>query len=104
MGWIEIIAGPEAAASARERDPLWAVEHVRLALTLTRGGDWRTAAGEYAKLAEAFPESALYPYMAGLADLNAGDSLAARPWLLRAAALPTADEEMRAVVRALKAQ
>ena len=75
---------------------------VRLAMTLTQGGDWRTAAGEYAKLAGALPYSAVYLSMTGLADLSAGDSLAERPWLLRVAALPSADVEMRAVARAMK--
>jgi hypothetical protein len=102
-GWIEVHRGPEEAASARAADPLWREDHERLAAALSRGGDWPGTAAEYAKLAAAFPDSVDYLYYAGLAASAAGDLTAARTWLVRAAALPGADDEVRTAARRLGA-
>jgi hypothetical protein len=102
-GWIEVRCGAEDVAAARAADPLWREDHERLAVALARGEDWPGTAAEYAKLAMAFPDSADYGYYAGLAALVIGDTTAARTWLSRAAALPSADEQIRAVARALGA-
>jgi hypothetical protein len=102
-GWIEIHRGPEVVATARAADRLWREDHERLAIALSRGGDWPGAAAEYAKLAAAFPDSVDYLYYAGLAALAAGDSSVARTWLRRAAALPSADDEVRRAARQLAA-
>ena len=100
-GWIEVHRGPEDVAAARAADPLWREDHERLAVALSRGDDWPGAAAEYAKLAGAFRDSADYGYYAGLAALVIGDTASARTWLSRAAAQPTADEEIRAAARGL---
>jgi hypothetical protein len=102
-GWIEIHRGPEVVATARGADRLWREDNERLAVALSRGGDWPGAAAEYAKLSVAFPDSVAYPYYAGLALLIVGDSAAARTWLVRAAALPSADDEIRTAARELGA-
>lgn len=102
-GWIEIHRGPEVVATARAADRMWRVDHERLAVVLSRAGDWPGTAAEYAKLAAVFPDSVAYLYYAGLAALVAGDSSVARTWLVRAAALPTADDEVRAAARELGA-
>ena len=99
-GWREVAKGAEDLAHA-DASPRWRVDHERLAVALSRGGDWAAAAGEYVKLAEAFPGNATYPYYAGLAFDVQGDSLEAARWLRRAVALPAADEEVRAAARAL---
>jgi hypothetical protein len=98
-GWIEIHRGPEVVATARVADRLWREDHERLAIALSRGGDWPGTVAEYAKLSAVFPDSVAYLYYAGLAALVVGDSSAARTWLVRAAALPTADDEVRAAAR-----
>jgi hypothetical protein len=103
-GWIEVRRGAEDARAARAADPRWREDHERLAIALSRGGDWPGTAAEYAKLAAAFPDSVDYVYYAGLGALTAGDSTAARAWLGRAAALPTADDEVRSVARRLGAR
>jgi hypothetical protein len=100
-GWREVVKGVEDPASVRAAGPRWRADHERLAVAFSRGHDWPGAAAEYAKLAEAFPEDATYPYYAGLALSLQGDSLAAAGWLRRAAALPSADEEVSAAARAL---
>jgi hypothetical protein len=74
-------------------------DHERLAIALSRGEDWRGAAAEYARLAEGFPDSVNYAFYAGLGALAAGDSVAARAWVARAAALPGADDEIRQAAR-----
>ena len=102
-GWIEIHRGPEAVATARAADRLWREDHERLAIALSRGGEWPGTAAEYAKLAAAFPDSVDYLYYAGLAALEVGDSTAARAWLVSAAALPAADDEVRTAARRLGA-
>jgi hypothetical protein len=96
-GWVELVAGREDVDAARRSDPSWQRDHDRLARTLTEGGDWGTARAEYAKLAQAVPDSAGYAYMAGLAAMTLGDSLEARRWIAIAVANPAADDEMRAV-------
>jgi hypothetical protein len=100
-GWREAIKGTEDVAAAA-RDSRWPTDHEALAVALSRGGDWAGAAGEYAKLAAALPGNATYPYYAGLAFVAQGDSLEAARWTARAAALPSADEEVRAAARALE--
>jgi hypothetical protein len=100
-GWVEVATGPEDVEVVMRTDPTWAAEHQRLAATLSRAEDWPRAAEEYAKLAVAFPDSVSYPYLAGLAKLSAGDSLASLPWLRRAAQHPGADAEMREVLKSL---
>ena len=99
-GWIEIRVGTEPVDAARREDPAWAADHERLARTLTQGGDWTAAYAEYAKLADALPDSVEFAYRAGLGAIAAGDSVAAARWLARAAEHPAADSEMRAVARA----
>ena len=74
-------------------------DHERLARVLTDGRDWRASYAEYTKLAEAAPDRLAFAYMAGLGAITAGDSLAAKRWLTRVAADPSADSEMRAVAR-----
>ncbi len=100
-GWIELQPGPEDVARARAEDPLWREDHERLAVAFSRGGAWRETTEEYGKLADAFPAEPAYPYYAGLAAFMEGDSARARAWLARAAALPGADEEIRAAAREL---
>lgn len=102
-GWVEIHRGPENVGTARRVDRQWREDHERLAIALSRGGDWPATVAEYAKLATAFPDSVAYPYYAGLAALTVGDSTAAGTWLGRAAALPGADDEVRAAARELRA-
>jgi hypothetical protein len=103
-GWIELRAGPEDVATARAADSRWREDHERLAVALSRVGDWPASASEYVKLVHEFPAEANYAYYAGLATLAAGDTLAARGWLEHAAALPGADDEIRATARELRAR
>jgi hypothetical protein len=100
-GWVELRRGAEDVAAARAANPRWRADHEGLAVTLSRGGDWSGTAAEYGKLADAFPDDPTYAYYAGLAALALEDSLAARRWLERAAALRGADEEILAAARAL---
>jgi hypothetical protein len=98
-GWIELgwprapLAVPGGVLERFRED------HERLAIALSRGEDWPGAAAEYARLAASFPDSVDYAYYAGLGALAAGDSIAARAWLARAAALPGADDEIRQAAR-----
>ena len=87
-GWIEVVLDAEDVLVARQKNPRWREDHEHVALTLERGRDWRMAEAEYAKLADAFPDSIVYPYSAALAALARGDSSGARRWLGRAAAIP----------------
>jgi hypothetical protein len=98
--WTEVVVGHEDIAEARQENAAWLSDHDRLARVLTRGGDWRAAYAEYAKLAGAVPSSAEYSYLAGLGAITAGDSLAAKRWLTRVAVDSAANAEMRAVARA----
>jgi hypothetical protein len=100
-GWVELAVGDEELTTARQHNPHWADDHRRVALALVRGGDWRATSVEYAKLSTAFPDSAAFPYMAGLAAMAYGDSARAKVWIGRAAASSTADEEMRATARTM---
>ena len=100
-GWIEVHRGPGDAPRARAADRSWREDHERIAIALSRGEDWPGAAAEYAKLATVFPDSVDYLYYAGLAARAAGDPTAARTWLVRAAALPSADDEVRAAASEL---
>jgi hypothetical protein len=100
-GWREVLKGGAGGDLARADAPRWRADHERLAVALARGGDWAGAAAEYDGLARAFPADATFPYCAGLALAAQGDSLEATRWIRRAAALPSADAEMRAAARAL---
>lgn len=99
-GWIEIVPGEENVEAARRENASWLADHERLARVLTEGRDWRASYAEYAKLADAVPDSLSFAYMAGLGAITAGDSTAATHWLTRVAADPRADAEMLAVTRA----
>lgn len=100
-GWREVARGAGDVGGERAATPTWRADHERLAVALSRGGDWAAAAAEYARLARAFPADATYPYYAGLALAVQGDSLEAADWIRAAAALPSADGEIRAAARAL---
>ena len=102
-GWSEI-RWPRMPVSTRgDVAERLRTDHERLAIALSRGGDWPGAAAEYAKLAANFPDSVDYVYYAGLAALAVGDSTAARTWIARAAALPSADDEVRLAAHRLGA-
>jgi hypothetical protein len=101
-GWREVVKGAEGPALP-ETASRWRSDHERLAVFLSRGGDWAGAAEEYVKLASAFPSAVTYAYYAGLAFEVRGDRPEAARWLQRAADLPSADEEVRAAARALAA-
>ena len=100
-GWREVTRGAEQGVTGRAAIPYWRADHERLAVAFSRGGDWLAASAEYAKLAHRFPVDASYPYYAGLAFVVQGDSLEAARWVRRAAALPSADDEIRAAARGL---
>jgi hypothetical protein len=97
--WVPVVSGAEDTAAARRANPRWEQDHVMLATTLANGGDWTAAAGEYMKLAHAAPERIEYAYDAAVACESFGDSTAAAVWYARAAALPDADEDARAMAR-----
>ena len=59
------------------------------------GGDWRRAAAEFLKLAEAVPSRFEYAFDAGACLESLGDSSAAAEWYARAAGLPGADADVR---------
>ena len=100
-GWREVARGAEAVAVGRTAAPHWRADHERLAVALSRGGDWAATAAEYTKLARAFPADATYPYYVGLALAVQGDERGAAGWIRAAALLPSADEEIRAAARGL---
>jgi len=99
--WVEVMPGAEDVARARAGDPRWEKDHVTLATTFAGAGDWPRAAGEYAKLAAAAPDSADYVHDAAVSFESAGDSLAAAEWWARAASRPGADAETIAAARRL---
>jgi hypothetical protein len=101
-GWREVLRGGAGAAPRGVADRHWRADHERLAVALSRGGDWAGAAAEYMALAGVFPDEVAYPYYAGLALAVKGDSTEAVRWLRRAAALPSADAEVRAAARSLE--
>jgi hypothetical protein len=74
--WREVVKGPEPADGARRELPRWTADHEELAQRLVEADDVASARVEYEKLAAAAAE-----------------------WYSRAAALPGADEEMRARAR-----
>jgi hypothetical protein len=100
-GWREVMRSAEHWRTDEGRAPPWRADHERLAIALSRGGDWAAAADEYMKLASGFPAEASYPYYAGLALAAQGDSVRAVDWIRAAAARPSADEEIRAAARTL---
>ena len=95
-GWVEVRPGAEDVAGAGRENPRWEQDHVTLARALADGGDWRRAAAEFAKLAEAVPSRCEYASDAGACLESLGDSSAAAEWYARAARLPGADAEARA--------
>jgi hypothetical protein len=99
QGWVEVVRGRENVKEARRLDPRWALDHEMLAQTLARGGDWRTAAAEYQKLADAESLRVEFAYNAAVCHETLGDSARAAVWYARAAALPGADAEARAAAR-----
>ncbi len=101
VGWVEIVVGAEDVLAAQMRNSRWADDHRRLVLTLAKGGDWTATMAEYSKLASSFPDSASYPYMAGLAALACGDSAAGERLISRAAKLRSADPEIQSAARAI---
>lgn len=98
-GWVEVVRGPEDVARARRANPRWEQDHATLAGTLARAGDWRGAAAEFEKLADAVPDRPGYAFDAALSHETLGDSSAAAAWYARAAALPDADEGARRAAR-----
>ncbi len=94
-GWVEVMPGDEDVARARHANPRWEMDHVTLAATLARAGDWSLAAAEYVKLAEVVPGRFEYASDAGVCLESLGDSSAAARWYARAAGLPGADAEAR---------
>ncbi|HYM79946.1 MAG TPA: hypothetical protein VEY91_00890 [Candidatus Limnocylindria bacterium] len=94
-GWVPVIAGNEDASEARHLNPRWVRDHEVLAGAFAHGGDWRRAAGEYAKLAHADSLSVDPAFNAGVSFEAAGDSMRAAEWYRRAAARPGADAEVR---------
>ena len=100
-GWRRVVRGAEDATPGRAASARWREDHERLAVALSRGGDWPGATAEYTKLARAFPSEATYPYYVGLALAAQGDRLGAADWIRAAAQLPSADEEIRVAARGL---
>lgn len=101
VGWVEVVPmlPPSKDSSLRSQ---WTDDHRRLAQTLARGEDWAAAFKEFRLLAEAEPESASYAFLAGLSALALADTMSARTWVARAAALPMADPEAQALNRLLQ--
>jgi tetratricopeptide (TPR) repeat protein len=102
LGWVEVTKGAEPVDSARAANPNWEQDHRELARLLGGAGDWPAAVIELAKLASARPDQLEYPLNAGVACERAGDSTGAAEWYARAAALPGADDEIRARARRFK--
>jgi hypothetical protein len=98
-GWVEIRTGPEDVAAARAANPRWTMDHDMLARTLASADDWERARFEYEKLAGADSARAEFAYNAGVCSAVLGDSSRAASWYARAAALPSADAEMRETAR-----
>jgi hypothetical protein len=94
-GWVEVRPGAEDLARARAENPRWEQDHVTLARAMADGGDWRRAAAEFLKLAEAAPSRFEYAFDAGACLESLGDSSAAAEWYARAAGRPGADAEVR---------
>jgi hypothetical protein len=95
-GWREVAPWASAPDTAAGTAPPWRDDLERLAVVLARGGDWEGAFAAYERLARAFPVEPTYTYYAGLSRAASGDSAGARRWVLAAAALPAADEEILA--------
>ena len=93
--WVQVRAGAEEVAAARQLNPRWTLDHEMLARTLAGGGDWGRAATEYEKLATAESLRVDFAYNAGVCHETLGDSSGAARWYARAAALPGADPEAR---------
>ena len=101
-GWAPVVPGAEDAAAARAANPRYEIDHRTLAETLAGAGDWPRAASEYAKLAEAFPDSFVHAYNAGVSFETLGDSAAAAAWYARAAERAGADAEVREAAARLR--
>ena len=98
-GWVSIRPGREDMAQAQAANPRWATDHQVLAQTFARADNWGGALAEYLKMAGADSLDVESAFNIGVCYEALGDSLNAARWHLRAAALPGADEEMRAVAR-----
>jgi hypothetical protein len=98
-GWVPVRTGPEHLEAAQAANPRWLVDHEVLAQTLAMADDWEKARSEYEKLAAADSLRAAFAYNAGVCSEAMGDSSSAAVWYGRAAALPSADAEMRAMAR-----
>lgn len=92
--WTEIVKGPESR-DAMAGDPTWEDNHRMLAHTLGVAGDWRGAAGELAKLADAYPRNVEYPLNLGEVLERAGDPVGAERAYLRALQVPDAPTASR---------
>jgi dolichyl-phosphate-mannose-protein mannosyltransferase len=93
--WVQVRSGPEEVAAARLENPRWLKDHEVLASTFAAAGDWRAAASEYEKLANAESLRVDFAYNAGVCHEALRDSSRAAAWYARAAALPGADLEAR---------
>jgi hypothetical protein len=102
-GWIEVRPGPENFRAAWAANPEWRQDHEKLARTFVDARDFRSAATEFEKLAAAHPEDPNYSYLLGLSFEQLGVRDSSALWIRRAAALPGADEGIKAKARGLGA-
>lgn len=101
-GWVEVIRGAEPLAPALAANPRWELDHLALGQALAAGGDWAAAAGEFEKLARAFPANASHAFDAAVSAGQAGDLGRAYEWLAEAARRPGATAEMLAAAAAAR--
>ena len=101
---VEVRQGPEPLRTAIQQNPDWQRDHDVLASLFIHAGNVRAAAGEYAKLARAFPNRPDYSLYAGAAYEAMGRAAEARDFY-RAAARSYGDtlvrERATALLRAL---
>jgi len=98
-GWVQIRPGRENVAKAQTANPRWATDHQVLAQTLAGADNWSGALAEYLKVAGADTLNVENAFNVGVCYEALGDTLSAARWYTRAAALPGADEQVRAVAR-----
>ena len=98
-GWVQIQPGRQDVPQAQLHNPRWMVDHEMLAQTLARADNWNAALVEYLKLASADSQKVEFAFNVGVCYEALGDSARAAQWFSRAAALPGADDEVRAQVR-----
>ena len=103
-GWIELVVGPEDWVAAERRFSGWAEEHDRLGTALVQAGDFETAAREFEKLAEAYPDVAGYRVKAGQCWLWLGRRDLARAQWRAALARAAPGDPTLAPVRAALAE